>query len=133
MKQVTAAIITEGDNVLIARRASQHKLGGFWEFPGGKLDEGETLKECIEREILEELGVNSKANEEFTRSIYKYEHGTIELIAIFVEILSYGFQLEVHDRICMIPTKELLSYKLAPADIKIAKELIEWMRSKHKV
>jgi len=56
MITVTAAIIRKGDTVLLTRRKQGQRMAGYWEFPGGKLEEGETLQACLEREILEELG-----------------------------------------------------------------------------
>lgn len=53
---VTAAVIRDGDKVLVARRQSGH-LAGKWEFPGGKLEPGESPKECLARELKEELGI----------------------------------------------------------------------------
>ena len=61
MKRVSAALIEQRGEFLIARRSVQDTLGGFWEFPSGKVEKGETPQECLEREILEELGVESTA------------------------------------------------------------------------
>ena len=58
MKRVSAALIEQRGEFLIARRSAQDTLGGFWEFPGGKVEKGETPQECLEREILEELVLN---------------------------------------------------------------------------
>ena len=54
---VAAGIIWKGPELLISKRPQGSHLGGLWEFPGGKLKEGESLKECLRREILEELGL----------------------------------------------------------------------------
>lgn len=61
MKTVTAAIVVRDRHVFLARRAVDQKLAGFWEFPGGKLEGDETLRECLVRELREELGVSSTA------------------------------------------------------------------------
>ncbi len=61
MKTVTAAIVRHDNTVLITRRKSDQKLAGYWEFPGGKLEEGETLQACLEREIFEEFSWRIKA------------------------------------------------------------------------
>ncbi|MDC1533675.1 NUDIX domain-containing protein [Polaribacter sp.] len=58
MIEVTAAIIEEGDKFLIARRAKGKHLSGFWEFPGGKIEEGETAEACLHRELNEEFQIN---------------------------------------------------------------------------
>ncbi|GAB6157839.1 hypothetical protein JCM39194_10390 [Desulfotomaculum varum] len=62
MKEVTAAIIINDGKVLIAKRAENQKLAGKWEFPGGKIESGETPEECLIREINEELGINIEVN-----------------------------------------------------------------------
>ena len=56
-KIVTAAIVLQDNKVLLTRRALGQSLEGYWEFPGGKVEEGESLQECLKREIFEELGV----------------------------------------------------------------------------
>jgi mutator protein MutT len=59
-KVVTAAIIRRNGSVLLARRSSGEKLAGFWEFPGGKVEDGETPEECLARELDEELGIQAR-------------------------------------------------------------------------
>ena len=54
---VAAALIEDGDRILLAERGDDVHLAGRWEFPGGKLEAGETPAECLRRELLEELGV----------------------------------------------------------------------------
>ncbi len=61
MKRVSAVVVEEEGRVLITRRNSNDNLGGYWEFPGGKIEGKETPQECLEREILEEFGVESNA------------------------------------------------------------------------
>lgn len=68
MKEVTAAIITKHNKVLIAPRAPEDKLAGKWEFPGGKTEHGETLQECLKREIREELDVDIEVLDFFGES-----------------------------------------------------------------
>ena len=58
MIEVIAAIIRNNNKTLIARRRPNKHLGGYWEFPGGKIENGETPEECLVREIKEELGVS---------------------------------------------------------------------------
>ena len=99
MKVVTAGIINRESQFLVARRAANQKLPGFWEFPGGKVETGETLQACVERELLEELGVSAVAGEVLMGSRYDYDHGAILLVAIHAELLSLDFQLTVHDEI----------------------------------
>ncbi len=125
MKIVTAAIIKSDNKILLTRRKKGEKLEGAWEFPGGKVEMNETLQQGLEREILEELKLIVEAGNIFTTSLYTYSHGSIKLIAIDATILSGKIELTVHDKADWVPVKNLLDYNLAPADIPIAKELIE--------
>ena len=70
MKEVSAAIIIEDGKVLLARRAEGEKLAGYWEFPGGKREEDETIDECLVREIREELSLDIEVVGEFDTSDY---------------------------------------------------------------
>ncbi len=78
---VTAAVIRRGGKVLIARRPSQGLLGGLWEFPGGKLEAGESLAEGLQREISEELHVLVRVGEPFGVFKHAYTHFKITLHA----------------------------------------------------
>ena len=123
MKIVTAAVAERNGQFLIARRAPDQKLAGSWEFPGGKVEPGESLQQCLERELLEELGVHSVAGEVLTESLYRYDHGEFLLKAIRVDLIDDQFQLAVHDQIRWLTAEELLKLDLAPADIPIAEFL----------
>jgi len=125
MKLVTAAIIINQNQILLARRKIGQKLEGYWEFPGGKIEQNETPQSCLERELLEELNVVAKAGEIIAESIYEYSHGAIKLIAIETILLSNKIQLSVHDKVEWVPLKDICNFKLAPADIPIAKQLKE--------
>jgi 8-oxo-dGTP diphosphatase len=125
LRAVAAAIAISGGKVLVTRRSPGQNLAGFWEFPGGKLEDEEDVGTCIVRELLEELGVTSSAGEVITTSEYTYQGGAISLIAIAVELHSHDFRLAVHDDHAWIAPEELLSLNQAPADIPIAKELIK--------
>lgn len=125
MKLVTAAIIYQDGKVLLTRRGPGEKLAGFWEFPGGKIENGETYQECLTREIKEELNLQIEVGEVLTTSTYKYEHGEIHLIALEAWILSGSIELTVHDKYEWVAPTDLVFYKLAPADIPIAERLPE--------
>ena len=123
MKNVSAAIVIRNREILIGRRSASVNLTGFWEFPGGKQDPGETIQECLERELFEELSVTSIAGNIFHESIFEYDGGTINLIGIITELLDTNFTLSVHDKVEWVQINELLSYKLAPAGIPIAEKV----------
>ena len=122
---VAAAIVIEEDRVLLGRRGQNVPLNGCWEFPGGKIEYWETPQECLERELFEELGVASKAGAIIAESDYQYAEGAIKLLALLTVIADHNFTLTVHDKIEWVPVTSLLEYKLAPADIAIAKKIME--------
>jgi mutator protein MutT len=85
---VTAAIIRKNGSVLLARRAPEEKLGGFWEFPGGKVENGETPEECLARELAEELGILARIGEKCAESLHQYDHGNFRIVAYLVDCRS---------------------------------------------
>jgi len=125
LKEVTAAIFIDGDKVLLARRGPDEKLAGLWEFPGGKREANETLFECLERELYEEFETIVTAHKELTRSLYTYEHGRFEIIAIRATGDLSSLQLRVHDKVEWVPYIDLLKYDLLPADIPISEYIKE--------
>lgn len=124
MKHVAAALAIKEGRILLTRRAPGQQLEGFWEFPGGKQECGETIQQCIEREIREELSLSCTAKQIFTESLYRYAGGAIKLIGVSVELGNEQPKLSVHDRVAWVPIADILSYELAPADIPIAKDVI---------
>ena len=130
MKEVSAAIIIQNKSIFLARRGPSKKLAGFWEFPGGKIEGNETPKQCLEREIQEELGVSSTAGDVFFESVFEYDHGKFKIIAMYTDLHSKVLTLSSHDKAEWVPTTELLNYKLLPADIPIAEKIIEQHQNK---
>lgn len=123
MKEVTAAIILKNNQVLIAQRAVDDKLAGKWEFPGGKIEIGETPQECLKREIKEELEVDIEVLDFFGESIYRHQSGIIKLMAFWSKWISGDFTLKVHSQIVWANQNELDLYDFAPADIPLVKKL----------
>ena len=123
MQDVTAAIIYNEEKILITRRAPGEKHAGWWEFPGGKIETGETPEQCLKRELMEELAVETVIGEQLAESIFEYETGAIRLLAYRTEILSGDLTLRVHDRMQWVSAEELKKFKLLPADQPIAEKL----------
>jgi 8-oxo-dGTP diphosphatase len=123
MKQVTAAIMLDGDKVLIAQRANGDCLAKKWEFPGGKIEVGESPEECLARELSEELGIKVRVGDFFARSIYRYEHGVIELLAYYVDWVSGKMFTHFHDEAKWVSIKDVDQYDFAPADLPIKEKL----------
>ena len=76
---VAAAVIRRGDDYFVTRRHAGVHLEGYWEFPGGKCDEGETLEACLVREIHEELDVAVRVGAELLAVTHEYAERVVEL------------------------------------------------------
>ncbi len=77
--QVVAGVMCRDGRYLVAKRKNDVHLGGFWEFPGGKLEAGESLEACLRRELREELGIEIAAPELLHITRHHYEERSVEL------------------------------------------------------
>lgn len=129
MITVVAALIEKDGKVLIAKRLEgDAPAANKWEFPGGKIEPGETEMAAIEREIREEFGVEVKATEFITNNICEYPDRTIDLRLYRCKYVSGEFDLIVHSAYNWVTIPELLTYELAPADIPLAEYLNKEVR-----
>ena len=114
--KVTGAIIQKDNKFLVGRRAPSEKSPGLWEFPGGKLEHGETLQECIKRELKEELGINAEIGDLFLHYTYDYPHISYELY--FFKIKKYKGDLikTAHDKLEWVKLEEFYKYNFLPGD-----------------
>ena len=123
--RVTAAILEKDRKILIAKRKTGDDLfAGLWEFPGGKVEKGETPKECMARELREELDIDVEVGELITSNKHKYPHGIFELLAYRVKHISGEMVLNAHDEIKWVTADEMSSFEFPPADIPIINELL---------
>ncbi len=122
--RVTAAIIRRPGQILLARRQAGDHLAGHWEFPGGKIEDGETPEECLARELEEEFGVGAEIGRFIAASRHAYDDREIELLAYEARLEPGEWTLGSHDDTRWVGMRELLSYDLAPADVPIAEALV---------
>jgi 8-oxo-dGTP diphosphatase len=122
---VVAAVIYRDQNLLLARRKSGKSLAGYWEFPGGKIENGETPEKALARELYEEFDVVVSVGKEIATHRHDYEHIKIELIAHETRIESGELELRDHDAIVWVTPHEARHYKLAPADIPILEHILQ--------
>lgn len=125
MIQVVCAIILKEDKILICQRSAEMKLPLKWEFPGGKIEIGETYEESLIREIDEELGLNIKVNQALTPVKHHYPDFSIELIPFMAEIIDGQLKPTEHQTVKWVNSEELNQYGWATADIPIVEELIQ--------
>jgi A/G-specific adenine glycosylase len=117
---VTAAVLKRGGKILLARRPSKGLLGGMWEFPGGKMEPGESLEACLVREIREELGVEIRVSTAVGVYKHAYTHFRITLHAFLCEIAEGEPKaLEAAELAWVSPT-DLGHYPMGKVDRQIA-------------
>jgi 8-oxo-dGTP diphosphatase len=80
MTTVTCAIIEKEGKILLARRVKNQELAGKREFPGGKVEDGESHEECLKRELEEEFGIQADVGKFIATNKYHYDHISIELL-----------------------------------------------------
>ncbi len=120
---VVAAIIARDGRVLACQRSRNGKFALKWEFPGGKVQPGETPQAALERELNEELGVRAKIEEEIFRTEHKYEqmHESVQLIFFKTRVESGETENRIFDKIEWVEPGKLKEMDFLEAD----RELIE--------
>ncbi|QTD39471.1 (deoxy)nucleoside triphosphate pyrophosphohydrolase [Sporosarcina sp. Te-1] len=121
---VGAIIHKEQGEILCARRSSKMTLPGFWEFPGGKVERGETPQEALVREIQEELGCYIRVGSFVDDTLYSYETLTIRLETYFAEIEAGTAVATEHSELRWVLWNELQSLEWAPADIPAVEKVV---------
>jgi len=119
MIDVTCAIIVKDKKILATRRARGLHLEGLWEFPGGKIESGETAEECIIREIREELNIEIKILESLNSIEHHYPDKSIRLIPFLSEIISGNLLLTNHSELRWLSEEEIDLINWAAADREI--------------
>lgn len=120
---VTAAVLQREGKVLLAKRPSKGLLGGMWEFPGGKVEEGETLEVCLGREIREETGAEIRVGEAFGIYRHAYTHFSITLHAFFCELIAGEPRAIEATELAWVKPMELNNYPMGKVDRQIARRL----------
>jgi len=123
MIEVVAGIIYKEDKILIARRKEGKHLAGYWEFPGGKIEDGETPESCLIREIQEELGIDIDVQNHLGDSKFDYKEKQILLKGYIAQYRSGEVSLSDHDAMEWVYLSEFKNYVFAPADIPFIKIL----------
>ena len=125
MTEVVAALIWDKDKFLICQRPVIKSCALLWEFVGGKVEKGETKKQALKRECMEELGIEVDAGEIFTEVIHEYPDITVHL-TLFNAVISKGEPQKLeHNDIKWIAPSEIPEYNFCPADVELLKLIKE--------
>lgn len=120
---VTAGIVRRDGKILICKRPQGKRLAGYWEFPGGKMEQGETPEECLKRELREELGFETRVGKIFDAQV---ESEFREFIILYyeAEIAAGHPQALEHEEVRYVDCNELSAYLFASSDAAVAAKLM---------
>jgi mutator protein MutT len=125
MKRVVAAVIEKDGKLLVCQRTRHQTMPLKWEFPGGKIEEGEQPRDALRRELEEELGIVAKIGDEIARVQHSYPNGARVELRFFVV---REFKGEIENRIFRdlqwSHAKDLASYDFLEADASLVKDLV---------
>ena len=121
--KVTAGIIEKDGWVLIARRKPGKHMGGKWEFPGGKIEPGETPEQGLARELEEELALNARVGKFLCSTRFEGDGVSLDLLVYAVDSFEGTPQLREHDEIRWVRPDQIASFDLADSDRRVVETL----------
>jgi 8-oxo-dGTP diphosphatase len=119
---VAAAVIERGGRLLVTRRLNGTHLEGYWEFPGGKCNAGESLEACLVRELREELAVEATIGHKILTTAHEYPERRVELHFFEAELRGEPIP-QMNQEMQWVPRDALASLKLPPADDELVARL----------
>lgn len=114
-----ALIVNQKNQILVAQRSPHMNLPLKWEFPGGKIEDGETPEKCVSREIKEELNIEIEIIKSLPINVHSYSTITIKLIPFICKFIGGEITLKEHSDFRWFNPNELLDLNWADADIPI--------------
>lgn len=121
--QVTCLLLFHEGKILATQRGAAMDLAGCWEFPGGKVELGESLENCLYREIREELGIEIEICGALTPVLYSYPTQVIQLHPFLATWEHGSLKLAEHSQSKWLYKEDLLALQWAPADLPIVQEV----------
>ena len=124
LRFVAAGLIVRDGEILICQRRADQPMALQWEFPGGKLEPGETAEQALARELDEELGIEAQVGQRVTRIRHNYRHGGAVDLQFFV-VPSFKRELEnkIFHQFRWVKLEELPQYDFLPADRNLIRDL----------
>ena len=124
MKRVVAALILKNGKVLVCQRTRHQSMPLKWEFPGGKIEDGEQPRDALRRELEEELGIDAQIGEEVARIRHDYKNGGAVELRFYV-VNEYAGEMEnrIFRDVRWATWSELPSYDFLEADLELVKDL----------
>jgi len=124
MKRVVAALIMKDGKVLVCQRTRHQTMPLKWEFPGGKIEEGEQPRDALRRELDEELGIDANIGEEVARFRHEYRSGNAVELRFFA-VHQYKGEIEnrIFREVRWSPRAELPTYDFLEADLTLVQDL----------
>jgi len=124
MQQVTAALIEKQGKILLARRKAGKHMGEKWEFPGGKIDPGESPQEALRRELAEEFSIEARIGEYLGSTEFRQGEFELEIQLYRAMHLAGTFTLHDHEEIRWVAPQEVESYELVDSDRKLFRDYV---------
>jgi 8-oxo-dGTP diphosphatase len=124
MKQVVAALIVKDDKILVCQRTKHQTMPLKWEFPGGKIEEGEQPRDALRRELEEELGIDATIGEEVARFRHEYPNGgAVELRFYVVKEYKEELENKIFRDLRWATRAELPTFDFLEADLTLVRDL----------
>lgn len=125
MKRVVAAVIEKKGKLLVCQRTRHQTMPLKWEFPGGKIEEGEQPRDALRRELEEELGIQAKVGDEIARVQHTYPNGAAVELRFYI-VREYSGELEnrIFRDLQWSAPKDLAAYDFLEADASLVKDLV---------
>ncbi len=134
MKISIACIAFDGKNILIAHRNPTGQMGGRWEFPGGKVEAGESEEDAVRREFNEEFGINVNVGEKIAETFFMHNNEQVALHAYEITVPHDGIEkkyvLSEHTEYKWVSPAEIPTLSFVDSDMLIYPDVVRWIANR---